>query len=147
MKAWLKNTFADAAWVPAAVVAFIAFTAKAFNVYILYPWLDMPTHFIGGAAIAYFFLATVAHSQKLVGAIPRIVQLACTLGLTAITAVIWEFLEHISDVALGTNMNLGVSDTLFDLLFGLLGGAVMIVFAARSVRFGRSISSRAGNGA
>jgi len=53
------------------------------------------------------------------------------LGLTAITAVVWEFLEFASDFALGTKMNLGVSDTLSDLFFGSLGGTVMVLMASR----------------
>jgi hypothetical protein len=53
-----------------------------------------------------------------------------SLGLTAVTAVVWEFLEFLSDVTFGTHMNLGVSDTLSDLLFGLLGALVVVVAAA-----------------
>jgi len=145
MKAWLKNSFSEAAWAPVTVFAVYAIAAKGLNVYILYPLLDMPTHFFGGVAITYFFLAAVAHSEMLTGAIPKVIQLPLALGLAAITAVVWEFLEYISDVAFGTKMNLGVSDTMSDLFFGLLGGTVMIVFATRSARFDSAFSRRADN--
>lgn len=134
MKVWLKNAFQQAAWAPLAVFVFYAVAAKGFGAYLLFPWLDMPTHFCGGLAITYFFLAAIAHSQVQIGRIPRLIHLLASLGLTAITAVVWEFIEFSADIALGTRMNLGVSDTLSDLFFGLLGGVVMIAVVAR---FGR----------
>jgi hypothetical protein len=132
MKVWLRSTFQQAAWAPLVVFIFYAVAAKGFNAYIFYPWLDMPTHFCGGLAITYFFSVAIAHSQVRLGSIPHFIQLLLSVGLTAITAVVWEFLEFSSDIALGSKMNLGVSDTLSDLFFGLLGGTVMLAFAARS---------------
>ena len=132
MKIWLKNTFQQAAWAPLLVFILYAVAAKGFNAYILYPWFDIPTHFCGGVAITYFFLAAIHHAQAKIGHIPKLIQLLLSLGLTAITAVVWEFLEFSSDIALGTKMNLGVSDTLSDLFFGLLGGLVMVAVAARA---------------
>ncbi len=130
MKTWLKDTFRQAAWAPLLVFVFYAVAAKGFNAYILYPWLDMPTHFCGGIAITYFFSVAIAHAQLRIGAIPKLIQLLLSIGLTAITAVVWEFLEFSSDIVLGTKMNLGVSDTLSDLFFGLLGAIVMALSLA-----------------
>ena len=135
MQSWLKRTFQEAAWAPLAVFCFYAVAAKGFNAYILYSWLDMPTHFVGGIAITHFFRVATVHAQELVGSIPRSIQLVLSLGLTAVTAVVWELLEFLSDITFGTHMNLGVSDTLSDLLFGLLGALVVVVAAAlRSTR-------------
>ncbi len=134
MKTYLKNTFRQAAWAPVVVFIFYVIAAEVFNAYIIFPWFDIPTHFFGGMAITYFFLTGTAHAQTLTGRIPNIIQLALSLGLTAITAVIWEFLEYLCDMGFGTKMNLGVEDTLSDLFFGLLGGAVMVGCAARSMR-------------
>ncbi len=142
MKLWMTNTLREAAWAPFAVFVFYAVAAKGFNAYILYPWLDMPTHFCGGLAITYFYLAAGAHAQALTGRIPGPVLRLMSLGLTALTAVCWEFFEYSSDVLLHTQMNLGVSDTLSDLFFGLLGGAVMVAAAPYALRF--SFSSRGG---
>ena len=130
MKIWLKNTFQQAAWAPLLVFVLYAVAAKGFNAYIIYPWFDIPTHFCGGVAITYFFLAAIHHAQAKIGHVPKLIQLLLSLGLTAITAVVWEFLEFSSDIALGTKMNLGVSDTLSDLFFGLFGGLVMVVVGA-----------------
>ncbi len=132
MKHWLANSFKQAAWAPLTVVVLYAVAAKGFNAYLLYPWLDIPTHFCGGVAITYFFLTCTAHFQALAGRIPKLIQLPLSLGLTAIMAAAWEFLEYLSDVALGTKMNLGVSDTLSDLFFGLLGGFLMVAISACS---------------
>ena len=135
MRSWLKPTFREAAWAPLAVFCFYAVAAKGFNSYLLYPWLDMPTHFLGGIAITYFFRVATVHAQELVGSIPRSIQLVLSLGMTAVTAVVWELLEFLSDITFGTHMNLGVSDTLSDLLFGLLGALVVVVAGAlRSTR-------------
>ncbi len=134
MKVWLRTTFQQAAWAPLVVFVFDAVAESGFNADILYPWLDIPTHFCGGLAITYFFLVAIANSQVQMGRIPNLIQLLLSLGLTAITAVVWEFLEFASDVALGTKLNLGVVDTLSDLFFGLLGGAVMVAVACRSRR-------------
>lgn len=134
MKIWLKNTMQQAAWAPLTVFAFYALAAKGFNAYILYPWLDMPTHFFGGAAMTFFFLAATTHSQTIIGRIPTLIRLTFPLGLTAIIAIVWEFLEYLADAALGTKMNLGVADTLADLFLGLLGGGVIVALAAWAAR-------------
>lgn len=129
MKTWISHSLRQAAWAPLAVFVFYAVAAKGFDAYLLFPWLDMPTHFFGGMAITYFYLVAIAYSQRLLGSVPRPVQLLLALGLTAISAVIWEFLEFASDFIWHTQMNLGVADTLSDLFFGLLGGAVMLAIA------------------
>jgi hypothetical protein len=131
MNSWLTGTFRQAAWAPLLVFIFYAVAAKGFNAYMLYPWLDMPTHICGGMAITYFFLVAAARFQERVGTTPKLMQRIASLGLTAIAAIVWEILEFSSDVLFGTKMNLGVSDTLSDLFFGLLGGVVMVVLASR----------------
>lgn len=131
MKLWLHSTLHQAAWAPIAVFIFYAIAAKGFNAYLLYPWLDMPTHFFGGLAMTYFFRVCAAHSQRVLGSIPLPVQSALSIGLTAIVTVMWEFLEYGSDMLFGTKMNLGVSDTLSDLFFGFFGGAVALILRPR----------------
>lgn len=131
MQAWLRKVFKKSAWAPLSVFIFYVIAAKGFNAYMTYPWLDMPTHFVGGAAMTYFFWIAAIHVQPLLGDIPKLVQLILSCGLTAITAITWEFLEFISDFTLGTKMNLGVVDTLSDLFFGLLGAVVLVTLIYR----------------
>lgn len=135
MNAWLKKTFRQAAWAPLTVFIVCVAAATGFNAYVLYPWLDIPTHIAGGMAIAYFYLVATFHAQALVGNIPKYVQFLLVLGLAAITAVIWEFLEYFSDLVWGTKLNLGVADTLADLFFSLLGSIVVLAVLARSAQF------------
>ena len=66
-------------------------------------------------------------------------------GLTAITAIVQEFLEFSSDIVRGIKMNLGVSDTLSDLFFGLLGGVVMVALVAPFRRIASSTGQAVAN--
>lgn len=127
MKTLLISSFRRAAWAPFTVFVFYAVAAKIFNAYIRFPWLDMPTHFAGGIAMAYLYLIVIRHAQMLTGAIPLVIQGLLSVGLTAVTAILWEFLEYLSDIAFGTMMNLGVADTLSDLFFGLSGACLLVV--------------------
>lgn len=131
MKAWLYHTFRTAAWAPLLVFMFYVIAAKGFHAYLIYPNIDMPTHFLGGMAITYFYLYALHYAQNLVGPIPRLIQQLAALGLTAITAICWEFLEIVCDLAWSTQMNLGTKDTLSDLFFGLFGGTMMVLLAKR----------------
>ena len=97
------------------------------NAYVLYPWFDMPAHFLGGFALTYFFRAGIANSQEVVGRIPAQIQQLLATGLTSIAAVTWECLEYIADLTLGTNWSWGLTDTLSDLFFGLIGATIFVV--------------------
>ena len=129
---WLWRTLRQTYWALALVLAFWAIAAKVFHAYITYPWLDIPTHFSGGLAIAYFFRVAIVNSEELIGRTPVIVQLLLSLSLTALAAVGWEFLEFLSDTYLGSHLNLGVRDTLSDLFFGLLGGSCIFAIGLYS---------------
>jgi uncharacterized membrane protein YjjP (DUF1212 family) len=118
----LARALQRSGWGLAAVLLFWAIAAKGFNAYILYPWLDMPTHFAGGLAIAYFFQCLIEASGPVLGATPFLIRLVAAVALTAFAAVIWESLEFLSDTFRGSHLNLGVTDTLSDLFFGVLGG-------------------------
>ena len=142
MTQWLFSTTKKSGWAPFLVFCVYAVAAKGFNAYLVYPWLDIPTHFLGGVAITYFFLTAIEHSENLVGATPPIIQRLLAIGLTAIAAVVWEFLEFLSDYFLATHHNLGVTDTISDLFFGLLGATVLVVFSVLKVRFAASLLSK-----
>ena len=125
MRSWLIPSLRRAAWAPLTVLAFYAVAAKALDAYIHYPWLDMPTHFFGGMAATYFYLVAARHALQpalsAAGAIPLL-----AIGQTAMTAILWEFLEYLADILFGTQMVLGSTDILRDLFFGLAGALVML---------------------
>lgn len=121
---WLKHTFRRAAWAPATVFILYVLAASGFDLYIMFPNLDMATHFIGGVSISYFYLIAISNAKKLIGDIPVVIQFLLSISLTAMTAVVWEFLEFTSDMMLGTKLNLGVSDIISDLFFGISGAII-----------------------
>ncbi len=107
---------------PTLVLAFWAVAAKGFDAYLRYPWLDVPTHFAGGIAGVYSVDAFLLRLRPWTGRVHAAVRLGLAFGLLACAAIGWEFLEFLSDYFLWTHLNLGVADTLSDLLFGLVGG-------------------------
>jgi hypothetical protein len=127
LSTWILRTLRRAGWALAVVLFFWVVAATVFNAYALLPWLDMPTHFAGGLAMAYFVSCAIIQSQPILGPTPRAVRLFASLGLAALAAVGWEFFEFLSDRFLGSHLNLGVPDTLSDLLFGVLGALSFVV--------------------
>ena len=127
---WFLATLRESAWAPISVFVIYS-VVKAFGTYLLYPSLDMPTHFLGGVAIAYFFRSAIANSQILVGDIPLPIQIIFALTCTGTTTILWEFFEYFSDFFFHTNMILGLEDTLKDMFLGLLGGLTLILLISK----------------
>src|SRR5688572_32320699 len=48
--------------------------AKSLRLFLVFPPLDIPTHFLGALAITYFYRVAIQNSQNLVGEIPLPVQ-------------------------------------------------------------------------
>lgn len=124
---WVTATLRRAGWALLVVLAFWAIAAKGFDAYLRFPWLDMPTHFAGGAAIAYVVDVAARLIGARLGRVHAAVRALLSVGTAAIAAIVWEFLEFGSDLYLGSHLNLGVSDTLSDLFFGLLGATVCAI--------------------
>lgn len=124
---WIVTTFREAAWAPISVFLFyvLGFVLGWFAVF---PPLDIPTHFMGGVAMTYFYRVAIRRSQKFLGDIPFAIQVVFAVTATGTTAVFWEFAEHMSDFFLRTNHVFGLNDTLKDLFFGLLGAVVLSLF-------------------
>ena len=133
---WILATLREAAWAPLSVFG-VYTLLKAFDMYLLYPPLDIPTHFLGGVAIAYFFRSAIANSQELVGSIPQPIQILLGITCTGTTTILWEFVEYSSDYFFHTSMMLGLEDTLKDMFLGLFGGVILLLWrlAGRSVVF------------
>jgi hypothetical protein len=54
-------------------------------------------------------------------------MMRAAVGLVCLAAVFWEFAEWTADHTLGTHCQLGLDDTLGDIVMGLLGGSVFAV--------------------
>ena len=124
LRSWIITTIREAAWAPVSVVVFylVGFVSGWFNVF---PPLDIPTHFMGGVAITYFYRSAIRSSQRFLGDIPFAIQVILAITAAGTTTVLWEFGEYISDYLLRTHHVFGLNDTLKDMFFGLLGATVL----------------------
>ena len=122
---WLVRSLREAGWAPAAVFAAHVVASRLLGLYGAYPSLDVPMHVFGGVAIAHFLWrsAALASEAGLLGSPNRTGLLAIVLGTTCAAAVGWEVAEFLSDQWLGTSAQLGLEDTLGDLLLRIAGGA------------------------
>ncbi len=131
MAVWLSwgiTSLRRAAWAPVLVFSIHLVALLGFDIYQHFPDFDIPMHFIGGVAIAYFIGLSyrAAAELKLLGEPSAVVFPPMILGLTSLAAVVWEFAEFIADQQFGTHSQPSLADTLLDLLMGLLGGAIWI---------------------
>lgn len=124
---WMVTTLREAAWAPLCVILFYGI-GLAFGWYDMLPPLDVPSHFMGGVAITYFYRVAIHHSQKYLGEIPLLIQILLGITATGTTTVLWEFYENLSDYFLGTHHVRGLEDTIVDLFMGLSGAVVLSIF-------------------
>ena len=127
---WISVTLREAAWAPLSVFGFYVI-GLAFQLFKLLPSLDIPTHFIGGVAITYFYRSAIRNSQGIVGVIPASIQILLAFTCTGTTIILWEFYENLFDFFFGTHMVRGLEDTLLDMLLGLLGALILTIFYRR----------------
>lgn len=117
---------------PACVFVFSNFIGRVFDAYLIYPWLDIPMHFLGGISIAFtgtLFLRFFKE-EGFIGINKGFLQVLLIVSLVALVAVLWEFYEFLMLYLFGILMQLSLEDTMGDFFFGLLGGlAGALVFA------------------
>lgn len=123
---WILATLREAAWAPLSVVGFYSL-GLALHLFKMFPFIDIPTHFMGGVAITYFYRVAIRNSQKFLGDIPIAIQILLAFTATGTTTVFWEFYENFMDHFFGFHMVRGLEDTLMDLTMGLSGALVLSV--------------------
>jgi len=127
--AWAWDALRHGGWAPVVIFGSHVIAVKWFDAYTPYPRLDVPMHFLGGVAIAYFFhcasLAASAHG--IIGPFHRVTHPLLVFALTCTAAVFWEFAEFLTDRFLHTQAQLGLQDTLGDMLLGISGGLTLVV--------------------
>jgi len=124
---WILATLRESAWAPMGIFIFYVI-GLALHLFKLFPPLDIPTHFMGGVAITYFYRSAIWNSQKILGDIPPSIQILLAFTCTGTTTVFWEFYENFADLFLGTHMVRGLEDTLVDMILGLSGALVLSLF-------------------
>lgn len=127
---WIIDTLRGAAWAPVGVFLFY-WIARSLQLYNRFPPLDIPTHFLGGIAITYFYRVAIRNAQTLVGEIPFPIQVMFAFTGAGTTMIFWEFYEYIADFLFDTKMVRGVTDTIVDFFVGLLGALVLSLFYRR----------------
>ena len=124
---WVLATLREAAWAPLSVVGFYVL-GLALHLFKMFPFIDMPTHFMGGVTITYFYRVAIRNSQKFLGDIPAPLQILLAFTATGTTTVLWEFYENLMDHFFGFQMVRGLEDTIIDLAMGLSGALVLSLF-------------------
>jgi hypothetical protein len=137
----LTELFIIAGWVPALVFVIHVIVSRVFNMYEAFPALDIPMHFTGGVAIAFFFARNVS-----IVFIPHLTQKSRILGhivmvfaLTATATVFWEFAEFIYDRVLGTHVQVSIADTMLDMFLGILGGCCYLLVSGYLRQIGHEL--------
>jgi hypothetical protein len=121
---WILSTLRESAWAPLAVVGFYVI-GLALGLFDMYPPLDIPTHFMGGVAITYFYRSAIRNSQKVVGDIPFPIQVILAITSTGTTTILWEFYENFIDHFFGFQTVRGLDETIVDMAMGLSGALVL----------------------
>lgn len=124
-----------AGWFPSLVFVVHCILFYGFRAYDNAPLLDIPSHFLGGVAIAYFFDVGITYLDRLgivrVGS--RQAALLIVFGLVGTTTVVWELAEFLADVFFKAGAQLGLGDTMKDQFVGIVGGAAYIgLFSGRN---------------
>ncbi|HET7009720.1 MAG TPA: hypothetical protein VFI11_03000 [Anaerolineales bacterium] len=129
---WMMATLREAAWAPILVILVYILAARVLDLFQPFPQLDIPMHLAGGMAMSFFFYRAARIGSRL-GLLERrergkdaVLVLVLTLG----AALLWELGEFLSDRLYGTHEQLGLEDTITDVLVGLLGGGVMLALVA-----------------
>ena len=125
---WSIAALLEAGWAPAALFVLHLLLSRVLRLYLAHPTVDIAMHLLGGLAIAFFFwrAGVLASEAGVIGGINRIGIGVVVFGLTCAAAVFWEFAEYVSDRYLGTKSQLGLSDTLRDMLCGIVGGSAFV---------------------
>jgi len=123
---WIRAAVLRAGWAPIAVFLLHVAISRGLGAYLEYPWLDQPMHGLGGVAIAHFFwVATgLAEATPILGSLPRPGRLVSSMALVGTATVVWECLEWTGDALGYTSAQVGLDDTMLDMLLGLAGGAL-----------------------
>jgi hypothetical protein len=113
---------------PALVLLAHVVVSKLLNLYIVFPNLDIPFHYVGGLSIAYTSTQILSYleREKIATAPQRVLFLILIFSLTATATVFWEFMEFIGDRLMDTNIQVSLANTMQDQFMGILGGATWI---------------------
>lgn len=131
MRVWVgivRKMLESGGWAPILVFAVHLIANQIFDVYSARPNLDIPMHFAGGVAMAYFISGCVRAMPRPPGRNSRAIVLEALLivSLTTTAAVVWEFCEFAIDTATGSKIQVSLANTMQDLALGMTGAVVVM---------------------
>ncbi len=134
----LKVLTTGGGWAPLTVFIIHGFLSQVIHLYDLWPPTDIPVHFSGGVAIAFFISRCFQLLPRESVKRSRVVLLELLLigSLTATAAVFWEFAEFLIDQWLGTNVQISLANAMKDMAMGILGSIFLIAIRSRQLRIG-----------
>lgn len=125
-------------WAPLLVFLIHVIATRVFQAYDVLPQTDIPMHFAGGLAMAFFVSRCFRALPREVVRSSRLVVLEVVLvgSLTTTAAVVWEFAEFSLDRFVGSNVQVSLENVMQDMALGMLGAGVFIAARARQLRAG-----------
>jgi|SRR5690349_9890454 len=118
---------------PLTVLLVHLIASKVLNLYVLFPNLDILSHFAGRRFIAYTStqILNYLEKEKITAPLNQARLLVLIFALTATATVLWEFAEFIGDQLLNPNIQISLANTMQDQFMGILGGIVWILIYAK----------------
>lgn len=106
-----------------------------FNIYYIFPWVDIPMHFIGGVSVAvtYFLILGFLQKEKYLR-MNSFFNILFIFALVSLTALLWEFFEFSAEFIFALNLQGNLEDTMLDLFLGLFGGFLAAIFLASQAK-------------
>ncbi len=116
-------------WLPLSVLLAHEVCAHVIDGYRRWPSVDIPLHFFGGLAIAFFVSGTISvfTERRIIQSPEPVIRFLLMFGLTCAAAMFWEFAEWTADHTIGTTCQLGLDDTVGDMVVGVLGGMSLAI--------------------
>lgn len=120
---------------PTIVLLSHLIASKVLHLYLIFPNLDIPYHYVGGLSIAYMSAQILSYleKEKIFTRLNKLVFLVLIFSLAATSTVFWEFAEFIGDQLLDTNIQVSLANTMRDQFMGILGGATWVFIYSKRV--------------
>lgn len=132
--AWVGACIRKYGWVPFLFFAVHLAVSKGLDAYLHLPWLDIPMHFFGGVAIAFFYWKSLLHplAASVLGELSSFGRQILGVAAVGATTAVWEFAEWFTDYLGITEAQVGLDDTILDMLLGFLGGILYLVMGPQA---------------
>ena len=104
-----------------------------FDIYVLYPWFDIPMHLIGGIAIGIsgIFGLQLLQEKNYIDIKKKNTYIFYIVFIVFLAAIFWELYEYIWDSMFATQYQQGIGDTVLDMFFGVVGGGIVGVLCEK----------------